>query len=36
MVELLAPGVEHGEAPDLRAEMLGIPRDVLEHTFRTP
>ena len=30
MVELLAPGVEHGEAPDLRAEMRGIPRDVLE------
>ena len=30
MVQLLAPGVEHGEAPDLRAEMRGIPRDILE------
>ena len=30
MVELLAPGVEHGEAADLRAEMLGGPGDVLE------
>ena len=30
MVQLLAPGVEHGEAPDLRAEMLGVPGDVLE------
>ena len=30
MVQLLAPGVEHGEAPDLCAEMLGVPGDVLE------
>src|SRR5687767_14989841 len=30
MVQLLAPGVEHGEAPDLCAEMLGGPGDVLE------
>ena len=30
MVELLAPGVQHGEAPNLRPEMLGVPGDVLE------
>ena len=30
MVQLLAPGVEHGEAPNLRAEMRGVPGDVLE------
>ena len=30
MVELLAPGVEHGEAADLRPEMLRVPGDVLE------
>src|SRR5262249_20162173 len=30
MVELLAPGVEHREAPNLRAEMRGVPGDVLE------
>jgi hypothetical protein len=30
MVELLAPGVEHGEAADLRPKMLGVPGDVLE------
>ena len=30
VVELLAPGVEHGEAADLRPEMLGVPGDVLE------
>jgi hypothetical protein len=30
MVELLAPSVEHGEAADLRPEMLGIPGDVLK------
>ena len=30
MVQLLAPGVEHGEAADLRAEMLRIPSNVLE------
>jgi len=30
MVELLDPGMEHGEAADLRAEMLGVPGDVLE------
>ena len=30
MVQLLAPGVEHGEAPNLRAEMLGVPSDILE------
>jgi hypothetical protein len=30
MVELLAPGVKHGEAADLRPEMLGVPGNVLE------
>ncbi len=30
MMQLLAPGVEHSEAPNLRAEMLGVPGDVLE------
>jgi len=30
MVELLAPGMEHGEAADLRSEMLRVPGDVLE------
>jgi hypothetical protein len=30
MVELLAPGVEHGEAADLSPEMLWVPSDVLE------
>ena len=30
MVQLLAPGVQHGEAPDLGPEMLGVPSDVLE------
>src|SRR5712691_5745921 len=30
MVQLLPPGVQHGEAPDLRAEMLRVPGDVLE------
>jgi len=30
LVQLLAPGVEHGEAADLRAEMLRIPSNVLE------
>jgi hypothetical protein len=30
MVELLAPGVEHGEAADLRPERLRVPGDVLE------
>jgi hypothetical protein len=30
MVKLLAPSVEHGEAPDLRAQMFGIPGDVLQ------
>ena len=30
MVQLLAPGVEHGEAADLGPEMLGVPGDVLE------
>jgi hypothetical protein len=30
MVELLAPGMEHGEAADLCAEMLGGPGDVLQ------
>jgi hypothetical protein len=29
-VELVAPGMEHGEAADLRAEMLRGPGDVLE------
>ena len=30
LVQLLAPGVEHGEAADLRPEMLRVPGDVLE------
>src|SRR5207253_245737 len=30
MVELLAPGVQHGETADLRPEMLRVPGDVLE------
>ena len=30
MVQLLAPGVEDGEATDLGAEMLGGPGDILE------
>ena len=30
MVQLLAPGVEHGEAADLRPEMLRVPGDVLK------
>jgi hypothetical protein len=30
MVQLLAPGVQDGEAADLRPEMLGVPSDVLE------
>ena len=30
MMQLLAPGVQHGEAPNLRAEMLGVSGDVLE------
>ena len=30
MVQLLAPGVEDGEATDLGHEMLGVPGDVLE------
>ncbi len=30
MVQLLAPGVQHGEAPNLGPEMLGILGDVLE------
>jgi hypothetical protein len=29
-VELLAPGVEHREAPYLGPEMLGVPSDILE------
>jgi hypothetical protein len=30
VVQLLAPGMEHGEAADLRSEMLGVPGDILE------
>jgi hypothetical protein len=30
MVEVWAPGVEYGKAPKLRAEMPGVPGDVLE------
>src|SRR2546423_15202247 len=30
MVQLLAPGVEDGEAADLGAEMLRVPGDILE------
>jgi hypothetical protein len=30
MVQLLAPSVEHGKAPNLCTQMFGIPGDVLE------
>ena len=30
MVELLAPGMEHRQAADVRPEMLRVPGDVLE------
>src|SRR5262249_53700996 len=30
LVQGLTPGVEHGEAADLRPEMLRVPGDVLE------
>ena len=30
LVQWLAPGVEDGQAPNLRAQMLGVPGDVLE------
>jgi len=30
MVELLAPGVEHGKAPNLCTQMLRVPSDILE------
>jgi hypothetical protein len=30
IVQLLAPGVKHGEAADLGPEMLGVPGNVLE------
>jgi len=30
MVELLAPGVQHGEAADLGSEMLRVSSNVLE------
>jgi len=30
LVQVLAPGVEHGEAADLCPEMLRVPSDVLE------
>ena len=30
VVQLLAPGMQHSEAPNLRAEMLGLLGDVLE------
>ena len=30
MVPLLPPGVEHGEAAELRPEMLRVPSDILE------
>ena len=30
MVELLAPGMEHRQAANVRPEMLGVPDDVLE------
>jgi hypothetical protein len=30
MVQVLAPGVPHGEAPNLRAQMRGVQGDVLE------
>ena len=34
VVQLLAPGVEHSEAPKLRAEIFGGPGDVLETSGR--
>jgi len=30
MMQLLAPGVQHGEATDLGPEMLRVPGDILE------
>jgi hypothetical protein len=30
IVQWLAPGVEHGQAPDLSAQMRGVSGDVLE------
>ena len=30
MVQLLAPGVQDGEAADLRAKMRGVAGDILE------
>ena len=30
VVQLLAPGMQHSEAPNLRAEMLGLLGDVVE------
>ena len=30
MMQLLAPGMQHREAPNLRAEMLGVSSDILE------
>ena len=30
VVQLLPPGVEHREAPNLGAEILGVPSDILE------
>src|SRR6266446_10912909 len=30
LMQLLAPGMQHREAPNLRAEMRGVPRNILE------
>jgi hypothetical protein len=30
MVQVLTPGVADSQATDLRAQVLGVPRDVLE------
>ena len=36
MVELLAPGMEHRQAADVRPEMLRVPGDVLERLRHGP
>jgi hypothetical protein len=35
MVELLAPGMEHREAAEVRPEMLGVASDVLERLYHS-
>jgi hypothetical protein len=36
MVELLAPGMEHRQAADVRPEMLRVPGDILERLRHGP